>query len=102
MECGHLNIFFSRTTGPILTGLGTHHHWRKRIQVFLKKGDCPSPKEDNIERVKIHRKLLKIFFSRTCRPKSIKFGTNYPLVKRIQVCSKKGQALFKGEIITEM
>jgi hypothetical protein len=51
----------------------------------LKEGQCPSPKRDNSERVKIHRKFLKIFFSRTCRPKSIKLGTNYPLVKRIQV-----------------
>jgi hypothetical protein len=85
MECGHLKIFFSRTTGPILTGLGTHHPWRKRIQVSLKEGDCPSPKGDNSEREKIHRKFFKIF-SRTCRPKSIKLGTYYPLVKRIQVC----------------
>jgi hypothetical protein len=91
----HLKIFFSRTTEPILTRLGTHHLWRERIQVFLKEGDSPSPKGDNSERVKIHRKFLKIFFSRTRRPKSIKLGTNYPLVKRIQ-------ALFKGEIITEM
>jgi hypothetical protein len=50
----------------------------------------PSPRGDNSERVKIHRKFLKIFFSRTSRPKSIKLGTEYPLVKRIQVYSNKG------------
>jgi hypothetical protein len=33
--------------------------------------------------------ILKIF-SRTSRPNSIKLGTNYPWVKRIQVCSNKG------------
>jgi hypothetical protein len=43
--------------------------------VPLKEGDSPSPKGDNSERVKIHRKFLEIF-SRTSRPKSIKLGTN--------------------------
>jgi hypothetical protein len=86
MGWGHLKIFFSRTTGPILTRLSTHHPWRERIQVSLKEGGSPSPRGDNSERVKIHRKVLKIFFSRTSRPKSIKL----PLVKRIQVCSNKG------------
>jgi hypothetical protein len=33
---------------------------------------------------------LIIVFLRTSRPKSIKLGTNYSLVKRIQVCSNKG------------
>jgi hypothetical protein len=72
------------------------------FKFFLKEGHCPSPKGDNSERVKMHRNFFKIFFSRTCRSKSIKLGTNYPLVKRIQVYEKKGQVLFKGEIITEM
>jgi hypothetical protein len=27
----HLKIFFSRTTEPILTGLGTNHPWREGI-----------------------------------------------------------------------
>jgi hypothetical protein len=74
MGWGHLKIFFSRTTGPILTRLGTNHPWRDRIQVSL--GARPSPRGDNSKRVKIH-KILKIF-SRSSRPKSIKFGTNYP------------------------
>jgi hypothetical protein len=29
----HLKIFFSRTTGPILTRLGTNHSWGEEIQV---------------------------------------------------------------------
>jgi hypothetical protein len=58
---------------PILTRLGTNHPWRERIQVSLKEGDSPSPRVDNSERVKRHRKFLKIF-SRTSRPKSIKGG----------------------------
>jgi hypothetical protein len=57
---------------------------------FFKEQDSPSPRRDNSERVKIHRKCFKIFFPRTSWPKSLKLGTSYPLVKRIQVCSNKG------------
>jgi hypothetical protein len=89
----HLKILFSRTTGPILTRLGTKHPCLKGIQVCSKEWDSPSPRGDNSERVKMHWKFLRIFFSRTSRPKSIKLGTNYPLVERTQI---KGQALFKG------
>jgi hypothetical protein len=70
MGWDHLKIFFSRTTGPILTRLSTNHLWRKRIQVSLKEGDRPSSRGDNRERVKIDRKIFKIFFSRTSQPKS--------------------------------
>jgi hypothetical protein len=93
MGWSHSKIFFSRTTGPILTRLGTNHLWRERIQVSLKEGDSPYPRGDNSKRVKIHRKRLKI--SRTRRPKSIKLGTDYALVKRIQVCSNKGPGLLQ-------
>jgi hypothetical protein len=82
--------FFSRTTGPILNRLGTNHPWVKGIQICSKEGDSPSPRGDNIERVKIHWKFSKVFFFRTSRPISIKLGTNYPWVKGIQVCSDKG------------
>jgi hypothetical protein len=54
---GHLKIF-SRTTGPILTRLGTNHPWREMIEVSVKEGDSPSQRGDNSKRVKIHR----IFF----------------------------------------
>jgi hypothetical protein len=56
---GLFKNLFSRTTGPILTSLGTHHPWRERIWVFLKKGDSLSPRGDNSERVKIHKKIEK-------------------------------------------
>jgi hypothetical protein len=55
MGWGHLKIFFSRTTVPILTRLGTNRLWREMIQVSLKEGDSPSLRRDNSERVKIHR-----------------------------------------------
>jgi hypothetical protein len=53
-------------------------------------GDCPSPRGDNSKRVKNTLKIVKIFFSRTSKPKSIKLCTNYPWLKGIQVCSNKG------------
>jgi hypothetical protein len=57
MGWGHSKIFFSRTTGPILTRLGTNHRWRKRIQVSLNEGNRPSAMGDNSERVNIHCKF---------------------------------------------
>jgi hypothetical protein len=59
------------------------------IQVCSNEEDNPSPRGDNSERVKIHLKFKKIFFSRTSKPNSIKFGTNYPWIKGIPVCSNK-------------
>jgi hypothetical protein len=38
-------------------------------------------------------KFLKIFFSRTSRPNSIKLGRKYPFEKGVQVCSIKEQGL---------
>jgi hypothetical protein len=40
---GHLKIFFSRTTGPIFTRLGTDHPYVKGIQIRSNEGDCLSP-----------------------------------------------------------
>jgi hypothetical protein len=53
MGWGHLKIFFSRTTWPILTRLGTNHLWVKGIQVFSNEGDNPFPRGDNSKTVKI-------------------------------------------------
>jgi hypothetical protein len=77
MGWGHLKIFLSRTTRPILTRLGTNHFWVEGIQVSSNEGDNLSPRGDNSKRIKIHCKVFKIFFSRTSRPNSIKLGTNY-------------------------
>jgi hypothetical protein len=38
MGLGHLKIFFSRTTMPILTRLGTNYTWVKGIQILQRKG----------------------------------------------------------------
>jgi hypothetical protein len=93
MGWGHLKIFFSRTTEPILTRLGTNLSWGEEIQGCSNKGDCLSPWGDNSETKNTLKSLKKIFFSRTCRPNSIKLSTNYSWVKGIQVCSNKGPGL---------
>ena len=72
-----LKIFFSRTTLPISTKLGTKYSWVKGIQVYSNEGPRPFPRGDNYEIVKIHWRNLKIFFSRTTEPISTKLGTNY-------------------------
>jgi hypothetical protein len=48
--------FFSRTTGPILTRLGTNHFWGEGILNCSNEGDynCLSSRGDNSKRVKIH------------------------------------------------
>jgi hypothetical protein len=67
--------FFSRTTGLILTKLGTNHPWEGRgFNFFLNEGWRPPLRGDNSQQVKIHKKYLKIFFLRTRGPISIKFG----------------------------
>jgi hypothetical protein len=53
----------------------------KGIQVYSNEGNIPPPRGDNSERVKMHRKFVKIFFSRTRKPISIRLGINYPWVK---------------------
>jgi hypothetical protein len=75
--------FFSRTTGPILTRLGTNHPWVKGIQVCSKEGDSPSPRGDNSQ---IQSNLVQIV---------LEWGE----FKFVQI---KGQVLFKGEIITKI
>ena len=52
-------IFFSRTTGPISSKLGTNHFWVKGIQVFTNEGPRCFSRGDNYEIVKIHWHLLQ-------------------------------------------
>jgi hypothetical protein len=59
MGWGHLKIFFSRTTGPILTRLGTNHLYMGGIQVCSNEGDNPSQRGDYSERMKIHSNFKK-------------------------------------------
>ena len=85
----NLKKFFSRTTRPISTKLGTKHHWMKGIQFCSNERPLPFPRGDNYEIVKIHWRNLKIVFSRTTGPISTKLGTMHPWVKEIQVCSNE-------------
>jgi hypothetical protein len=59
------------------------------------EGDSHSPRGDNSKRVKMHWKFLKIYFSRTSRPNSIKLGTYDPWVKEIQNCTNEGLGPFQ-------
>ena len=65
--------FFSRTTGPNLTKLGTNQPWVKGIQVCSNEGPGPHQRGDNHENAKIGWCHLKIFFSRTTEPEDLTF-----------------------------
>jgi hypothetical protein len=62
MGSGHLK-FFSRTTEPILTRLGTNHPWGGDSS-FSNEGGHPSTSGDNSKRVKLHRiSFLNLLYS---------------------------------------
>jgi hypothetical protein len=82
--------FFSRTTGPIITKLGTNHPWGEGILNSSNEGDCPSPMGDNHKTVEIHW----IFFWKSSSPEpagqiSIRIGIYHPWVKGILNSSNK-------------
>ena len=92
-------IFFSRTTEPISTKLGTKHPWVKMILVlFFQMNDHALLKSgDNCKIVKLHHwKLCKVFFSRTTWTFSTKLGTK----ASDTIILVKVQSLLKWEIIT--
>ena len=73
----HIFIFFSRTTGPISTKLGTSHPFEKGIQVCSNEWPHPFRKGDNSKTIKIILKTLKNFFFRTTGAISTKLGTQH-------------------------
>ena len=54
-----LKIFFSITTGPIWTKLGTKHSWVDGIQIFTNKDPHPCLKGDNSKIINIYGEYLK-------------------------------------------
>ena len=86
----HIFIFFSRTTGPISTKLGTNHPFKKGIQVCSNEWPHPFRKGDNSKTIKIILKNLKNFIFRTTGSISTKLGTKHAWVVVIQVCSNEG------------
>ena len=56
-------FIFSRTTGPILTKLGTRHPWVKGIQVCTNERPRPFPIGDNNKIVRVYWQHLKIFWT---------------------------------------
>ena len=73
-----------------------HNHWTNFNQTSHKvslgegnssfEGPNPFPREDNYDIVKIHWRILEIFFSRTIGPILTKLGTKHPCVKGIKGC----------------
>ena len=83
--------FFSRTTGPISTKLGTKH-W---IQFCSNKRSRPFPRRDNTYITKIHWRILKIFLSSSTRPISTKLSTTHSKVKDDTISSNEGPCTWR-------
>jgi hypothetical protein len=54
MGWGHLKIFFSRTTGPILTRLSTNHPWVRGFKIVQRKEIAPLQGEIIAKKVTMH------------------------------------------------
>jgi hypothetical protein len=89
MGWGHLKIFFSRTTGPILTRLRINRPWGRGFKFLQMKRITLLEGEVIAKELKL-TEHFKNLLSRTSEPTLIKFGTYYPWLKGIQVCSIKG------------
>ena len=92
----HIFDFFSRTTGPNSTKLGTHHPWVKGLQVCSNEGPGFLQRGDNHENAKVGWCHLKIFFSRTTGPGKLRFIWKLPDIEGIQVCSNHGPRGYDG------
>jgi hypothetical protein len=64
----------AKPLGQFYPGLAKSSLEGEDSSVFNGRGYSPSPRGDDSERVKIHTRFLKIFFSRTSMPKSINGG----------------------------
>jgi hypothetical protein len=94
--------FFSKTTKPILSRLGTNHSWGEGILNCSNEGDCFSPRGDNSKIVKNSEILKNLLlqnqlanFNQTWHKSSLGEGDS-------KLFKIKGQVLFKGEIISKM
>ena len=74
------------------------HPWVKGIQVSTNDGPHPFRRGVNYER-KIHKRKIKMFFSRTTLPISTKLGTKCPLVKRAQEFTNIEHSILEKEIM---
>ena len=70
-----LKIFFSRTTKPISTKLGTKFPWVKGIQVCSNEGPRPFPRGDNYEIAKIHWRNYNFFLLQNHWPMGLLFSS---------------------------
>ena len=94
MKKRNLKIFFSRTTGPVSSTLGTKHPWVRDIQVCSNEGSWRFLRGDNYKIAKKkYWRNLKIF-SRIIGPIATKLGTKHPWAKRMQCFSNEGSRPF--------
>mgnify|MGYP003685767591 CR=1 FL=1 len=91
---GKLKVFFSRTTGPISTKLGTMQSLVNGIQICLNEEPRPFPRGDNYKIAKIYWQKI---FSRTTGLISFKLSTKHPWMMGIQVYSNEGPHPFPRE-----
>ena len=63
----------------------------------LNERSCRLPRRGHTKKSKIHLQSLKIFFSRTICPISIKPGAKHPSVKETQGFTNKDHSDFKKE-----
>ena len=95
----HWKLFFSRTTWPISTELGTKHSLVKVF--FLDKRPLPFLRGNDKEKAEIHEQNLKILFSRTTsvfQPNLAQSNLEWSEFKFLQ---RKGPTLFLGEMKTK-
>ena len=85
----YLKFFFSRTTWPISTKIGTKHPWMEGIQVCSNGRPRPSLRRDNNEIIKLYWKYLKILFSISTVAISTKHSTKHPWMEGIRVYSNE-------------
>ena len=83
------SIFSSETTGPIEAKFHVESHWDKGTKI-CSNGPAHMTK---IAAMPIYIKTLKIFFSRTKRPMTLKLVTYCWVLKYYQVCSNDGLTL---------
>jgi hypothetical protein len=71
-------MFFSRTSRPDSTKLGTSYLRVKGIQASSNEGVGPLQRGDNLQTEKMGRGPLKIFYSRTTGPSLTRLSTKHP------------------------
>ena len=93
-----LEIFFSRTTGPISTKFGTKHTWVNGVKVVQLKGCAFFPRGGNYLIAKIHWQNINTF-CRTTGQIYPSFAVSSLKWQGFKIVQMKGHTHFQGELI---